>query len=176
MFENHGLGKHIKGDCCPKTPALWGFQLPDGGRSDASTGRSKERLFMRDDEVLQLTLNSYQLFVIFPARFCAILYLWLKILNREKSHSTNIVFFPYSSVTFMSRNPCSDIFYRITWYPARVSIWSTCSSQQFSSAIVITAISRFQIVRRFPSAVERYREASITLPIFFSCESSTRMR
>lgn len=87
MFVNHGLGKHSKGDCRPKTPALWGFPPPDGGRRDASSGRAWARRFMGDNEVPQLTLDSSPLRMIFPARFCAILYIWLKILNWEKSRN-----------------------------------------------------------------------------------------
>jgi len=85
MLVNQGLGKYSKGDCRPKTPALWGFPPPDGGRCDASSGRAWARRFMGDDEVPQLTLDSSPLCMIFPDRFFAILYIWLKILNREKS-------------------------------------------------------------------------------------------
>ena len=67
--------KHFDGGCRPQTPALRGSPPPDGGRRDASSGRAWARRFMGDDEVPQLTLDSSQLYVIFPARFCAILYI-----------------------------------------------------------------------------------------------------
>ena len=85
MLVNHGFGKLSIGDCRLKTPALRCFPPSDEGRRDASPGRAWARRFMGDDEVPQLTLDTSPLCVIFPARFWAIVYIWLKILKLEKN-------------------------------------------------------------------------------------------
>ena len=50
------------------------FPPSDEGRCDASAGRTWAMRFMGDDEVPQLTLDISVRYVIFPARFCAILH------------------------------------------------------------------------------------------------------
>ena len=69
------LANIVKGTAALKARHCEDSHPPDGGRRDASSGRAWAKRFMGDDKIPQLTLDSSPRFVIFPARFCAILYI-----------------------------------------------------------------------------------------------------